>query len=485
MKLLSYTAVLGCVAVSVAACSSGGSSNGGSGASGGSGATDGASGAGGSSGASGAGGTSGASGAGGTGGSAGLDGGTDAPDAGTPCTGEPLSHVVSWWRGNGFLDALGLNPGTNGGAAALTANTPIGSAFSLSGASGSFIDVADSSSLDFTTAVTLEGWINPNVLGGRIIDKVAAGGTDGYLLDTNAGKLRMIVGSASAVSSANLVAHQWTHVAGTYDGSNLRVYIDGAESGVTASSGPIPTNAHPFRIGGDVKGNSRFDGELDEIRVFDAALSGAEVKKLYLAGLAKKSGVAWWSGEYDYDDSFGSNDGAPAGAVVAFSSGTVGQAFKLNGTSYVEVPDSASLDVTSAVTLEAWVTQDVANGRIIDKIAAGGTNGYLLDISGGKLRLLLGSTSLVSTESLPVGVPTHVAGTFSVASGTMTLYINGVPAGSKASSTPIPTNTLPLRLGAAANGSNRLTGMIDEARIFSRELSASEILDLYQEIRCP
>ena len=64
--------------------------------------------------------------------------------------------------------------------------------------------------------------------------------------------------------------------------------------------------------------------------------------------------VSWWRGEGDANDSRDGNHGALVGGVT-FAAGRVGQAFNLNGSNRVEVADAPNLDLTSAVTLEAWI----------------------------------------------------------------------------------------------------------------------------------
>ncbi|MGH8453404.1 MAG: LamG domain-containing protein, partial [Nevskiales bacterium] len=195
--------------------------------------------------------------------------------------------------------------------------------------------------------------------------------------------------------------------------------------------------------------------------------------------------VAWYSGDNHADDLQGANNGTLVNGA-GFATGMVGQAFSLNGVDgYVEVPDSASLDLTSQVTLMAWVNPATISGsfsnRIIDKSEAGVGGAYDLDIRQGKLRLLTvaGTGAFLSNSSIQTGVWTHVAGVYT--GSEVQLYINGVLDNSGSFSGAISTNNLPLRIGAASNASanNMFHGFIDEATVVGTALPSEEIQSIY------
>ena len=73
--------------------------------------------------------------------------------------------------------------------------------------------------------------------------------------------------------------------------------------------------------------------------------------------------VAWFPGEGNADDIQSGNNGALRNGAT-FASGMVGQGFSLDGADdYVEIPDSASLKITGAITIDAWVEPDVVTGN--------------------------------------------------------------------------------------------------------------------------
>ena len=183
------------------------------------------------------------------------------------------------------------------------------------------------------------------------------------------------------------------------------------------------------------------------------------------------------------------NDGLTADAP-SWVTGKVGQALNFNGTTqYGYIPDEASLDVTTAVTLAAWIRPSgtaAATQRVIAKTNMGSTDGYELSLSsGGKVfvrfnQVTSGDTYRInSTTSYPLNNTAwmHVAATYG--GGYIRLYINGVQEGSSLAMVgPIAANTLDLGIGTEPPGATtpyRFQGALDDVRIYKRALSASEI----------
>ncbi len=191
------------------------------------------------------------------------------------------------------------------------------------------------------------------------------------------------------------------------------------------------------------------------------------------------SPVSLWSAENNANDSIGSNHGTLVNGTT-FGPGAIGQAFRFDGSNdYVEVSDSGSLDITSAITITAWINpSEISSRRIVDKITAGSGDGYLLDIFGGNLRMIVDSRIFQAPAVLSTGSFQHVAGVYD--GQIIRLYVNGIESGSFdfGSVAAIPTNNLNLRIGADSTGANVFLGNIDEARIFDNALSASEIRTL-------
>src|SRR5690606_10293605 len=91
-------------------------------------------------------------------------------------------------------------------------------------------------------------------------------------------------GSAHSLTSAGVYpsdGQAWVHVAATYDGSVMRLYIDGQEDSSKPLASPaISANDSPLSIGRDLGGTGSFTGTLDDVRVYNAALAASDVAEL-------------------------------------------------------------------------------------------------------------------------------------------------------------------------------------------------------------
>jgi hypothetical protein len=89
---------------------------------------------------------------------------------------------------------------------------------------------------------------------------------------TSGGALRAVTGTAVLPTNA------WTHIAVTYDGANMRFYVNGVQVRAVLRSGAIAATGGALHIGGnDVWGGEFFKGLIDEVRVYNRALSAAEI----------------------------------------------------------------------------------------------------------------------------------------------------------------------------------------------------------------
>ncbi|MCX6904260.1 MAG: LamG domain-containing protein, partial [Verrucomicrobia bacterium] len=91
---------------------------------------------------------------------------------------------------------------------------------------------------------------------------------------------------------APLPVGRWVHVAGTFDGKLMRIYVDGEERGSMERPGPVKPNEFRVCLGGYEAGHrAHFAGLLDEVKLFSRALSGTEVRAHYRA-LSKRADSA-------------------------------------------------------------------------------------------------------------------------------------------------------------------------------------------------
>ena len=159
-----------------------------------------------------------------------------------------------------------------------------GGALSFDGVND-WVTVADTAALDLTTAMTLEAWVRPTSTNRwrTVALKEQTGNLVYAVYGNNSGQrasANLWLGSSEkeARSASQLAANTWTHLAATYDGATIRVYVNGALSGSTATTGSMPASTGPFRIGGNAVWDEFFAGQLDDLRLYNRALSATEVQ---------------------------------------------------------------------------------------------------------------------------------------------------------------------------------------------------------------
>jgi len=157
--------------------------------------------------------------------------------------------------------------------------------------SNDYLDAGNPSELNLTgDTVTLSAWIRLEILNGegKILAKWSdAGGDFQYLLssDSSDKPLFAIYNGATqiALGSTTLSTDNWHHIAGVYDGSEVRVYLNGAEDGSKLTSGNMPSTSAPVRIGAGSGGSGTedpFDGDVGHVAIWDTPLSENHIKSL-------------------------------------------------------------------------------------------------------------------------------------------------------------------------------------------------------------
>ena len=157
-----------------------------------------------------------------------------------------------------------------------------GSALSFNGTSAR-VTVSDSAALRLTTGMTLSAWVNPSttaIAWREVIYK----GSDTYYLEASspfngAWAAGGTVGTnVTLYGPTALTNNAWSHLAATYDGAVLRLYINGVEAGQVLRSGALATSSFPMEIGGNGLNGQFFQGKIDEVRVYNVALTAAQIQ---------------------------------------------------------------------------------------------------------------------------------------------------------------------------------------------------------------
>lgn len=224
------------------------------------------------------------------------------------CVSPPLG-LVSWWQGEGTADDFtGTNPGNLQNGATFTAGF-VGQAITFDGADD-YVSIPASASLDVGTGngLTIEGWIYPSDLtrSQAIVEwNNGTGGIGAHFWHSDPGvgglgalfaNLTDAFGSAHIFASAPnlLTPNVFQHVAVTYDKTTGIGTI--FRNGVTVATGNLgsftPRTDYPLYLGTRVSGSAAvgglYAGMMDEISIYDRALSDAEIQSLYNAGNAGK-----------------------------------------------------------------------------------------------------------------------------------------------------------------------------------------------------
>jgi len=219
-----------------------------------------------------------------------------------PCT-PPPPGLAGWWRGESNAnDSIFGNNGTaiNTGFAA----GEVGQAFSFDGASG-YVSVPDSPLLDsFATNITIELWMKAGQLTANADWKglVTKGNDSWRLMATSLDRTVYVAFSGatpSDLAGTRIVNDgQWHHVAATYDGNQMSLYVDGTLDKSQLATGPVFQNSEPLCLGADSKAyvpscacsklGYFFNGWVDEVSLYSRALSAAEIQAIYNAGVSGK-----------------------------------------------------------------------------------------------------------------------------------------------------------------------------------------------------
>ena len=139
------------------------------------------------------------------------------------------------------------------------------------------------SSFDLPTAFTIETWVKPDVYGS--LDYVVWRNDDrpGIRMGNNKWLLMVDGNNGNSIySTSNVTIGVWTHLVLTFDGTVSRAYVNGTEE--NSKNDSTYTQGTTFSIGGDANPDRRFHGKIDEVRIYNRALSSAEIEKHYTQG---------------------------------------------------------------------------------------------------------------------------------------------------------------------------------------------------------
>ncbi|HEY9222033.1 MAG TPA: LamG-like jellyroll fold domain-containing protein [Lutibacter sp.] len=136
---------------------------------------------------------------------------------------------------------------------------------------------------------SIMGWIkiDPSATGIQVL----FGQNNFYVQLMSDKKVEAKAGAKTVSTTASIATGQWVNIAATYSSSNLKLYINGELINSTSSSGSLAIDASPFTVGKKPATNSNYcHGYMDEVRVFDKALTADELHKMVYQEIEENSG---------------------------------------------------------------------------------------------------------------------------------------------------------------------------------------------------
>ena len=417
-----------------------------------------------------------------------------------------IAHDLSGKGNNGTLSGTTLPTWTNG---------KLGKALSFNGSS-SYISVPSNGAFHPTTDVTVSAWIKPSNQSGYM-GIAGAHTSNSYQLFINSNQVVWDIYNVNGrdlwYSGSTDPWNTWSHLVATYTAStgSMNVYINGVPITPHTQSygaGALQNSASTFLVGWSGYSTEFFNGSIDEVRIYNRALSANDARELYQRGAAKFSNavsnnglVGYWSFDEGtstiaHDFSGNKNNGTLTGSttIPTWTNGKLGKALSFDGTSAMVSVPFLNPDT---LTWSAWIKTSSAATQAIAGTNYGNAStfwhGGLMVVSG-KAYMTIGYISsayqnVSGTKIVNDNKWHHIVMT-SNTSGSF-LYVDGVQdasstyyVGQVAGQSETNTNIGVLQSYDFGQGkiiyANYFNGSIDDARLYSRALSATEVLNLYK-----
>ena len=407
--------------------------------------------------------------------------------------------LVGWWP---LLESAGdaVDYSGRGNTGAVSGATQAGG-YAPAGVTAYYFDGVDDT-IDISSlsppngAFSVFAWVWLNTTGGTQVFVDPTG--NALYLDN--GNLRVYTTSLLLDAGWSPNATQWYHVGYTADANGATLYIDAAQRDTYPSSVSFDGRS-ASAIGSRRDNQSYTDGHLSDVRLYDRALSAAEVQTLYEWGTGDYTqppadadgGILW----YDFTDSsatdrWGSNDGTITGATWVSDGGPRGDgAFSFDGTDDdISIPVT-SLDGVSELTLAVWVSTPFDFGTfqnnpgvLMKRDNWSNLMGMWFSKDDGLYCRVETSGDIVSAliplSKFREDQYYHVAMTFD--SGTVRAYRNGQfeAEATNGSTTTTPTLSSPWRLANLNEDPDYLPGEFAEVRMYDRALHDREIHEIYR-----
>jgi hypothetical protein len=326
-------------------------------------------------------------------------------------------------------------------------------------------------------------------------------------IDTRGGGLgwSCFIGSQGVLGYRKVELEKWTFLAAVYDQTTgkVKLYVD---NNVFEGNGISDWGWSLINIGRSPSYGGYFNGKIDEVRIYDYALSASEIKSLKsevvppvstpsatptatstprptttaqptptATGTISAGSIAYYPFNGDVKDYSGSGlHGTNSGAV--FVSGKSGQALKFDGQSnFVSAPVNINPEAMPRMTMTAWVKSDVESGGTVISQDDGGFDRTIdIDTRGGGLgwSCFSGTGGVLGFRKVETGKWTFVAAVYDQPAGKVRLYVDDAAFEQDAK---LDKGWDYINIGRNPSYGGVFSGLIDEVRIFNYALSAAEI----------
>ena len=305
--------------------------------------------------------------------------------AGTPNPESGEDALVSWWKfnensGATVTDSKGNNNGTISGAQ-WTSNGAEGATLSFNG-TGDFVRITNADNLNVTDEITLMAWAKTREnKTAKIAEK---GDWDGHgILQDHwngwGGQIRTAANKSYSLKWSNgiPVFNEWYHIALTYNGALLKLYVNGQLANSKQVTGKLHVNSRDFVIGSNNGTQKFFNGSIDDVRFFNKALTQTEIQAIYKNKDNSGSDDADGDGVSDEEDDY-PND--PARAFNNFFPAT-----GFGSLSFEDLwPGQGDYDFNDLVLDYRFTTVTNVSNKVVDvigtfvirAIGAGQSNGF-------------------------------------------------------------------------------------------------------------
>jgi hypothetical protein len=373
-----------------------------------------------------------------------------------------------------------------------------------------YITVPDSTALSPST-VTVSLWLKRNNYQSGITNFIRRNDFDSYALmatyntDTVWFRIRNSV-PAVVDAQTSMSLNTWTNLVGTFDGSNVRIYKDGALANTASNTSPISYSASnpTMIIGRDDAVSGRYAPvSYGSILIYGRALSASEIAQNYEAQKSRFANTIIQQGLVLNIDAANPYSYGGAGTTVYDTSNTALswtatnvtynsdpiKYFSFNGSNSSLVSSTSTAYDSQTITMECWCYPNSLNqlGFLFEKGAVNSQYSMFFENANFQFRTMGLSNqdvTITSTSFMTVNAWNHIVCTYT--SGNKITYINGVQAGGLSGITgTLNTGGTNQYIGKYGNAGDNypFNGRIAESRVYNIALTAAQVLQNYNATR--